>query len=144
MKSQIIFFDTVENSKRGTARGAVILPFLLIFSAIWYLVIMKKFYMNHIDDTNIFRKILSVCIIAFMLISALGVHNPDSFIKAIVYGGLLGFVIYSCWNSVIYMVHTNWTIWISIIDIIWGTISTSILGGILYILVNIFTSLQQV
>ena len=79
-----------------------------------------------------------------MLISALGVHNPDSFIKAIVYGGLLGFVIYSCWNSVIYMVHTNWTIWISIIDIIWGTISTSILGGILYILVNIFTSLQQV
>lgn len=144
MKSQIIFFDTVENSKRGTARGAVILPFLLLFSVIWYLVIMKKFYSKHIDDTTIFRKILSVCVIAFMIISALGVHNPDSFKKAIVYGSLLGFVLYSCWNSVLYMIHTNWTIWIAIIDILWGTLSTAILGGILYIFVSIFSSLQQV
>lgn len=144
MKSQMVFFDTLENSKRGTARAAVILPFLLLFSAIWYLAIMKKFYMKHIDDTSMFRKIVAVCVIAFMLISALGVHNPNTFKKALFFGGLIGFVIYGCWNSVLYMTNTKWTIWISIIDILWGTISTAILGFILYFFVRNFGGLQPV
>lgn len=144
MKSQIVFFDTFENSKRGTARGAVILPFLLLFSAIWYLGVMKHLYEKHIDTTSIFRKITAIFLIAFIIISALGVHNPNNFDQALFYAGLLGFVLYGCWNSVLYMTNTKWTIWIAIIDIFWGTISTALLGVILYFFVSNFDALKPI
>ena len=105
---------------------------------------MKKFYEKHIDETSLFRKTLGICVIAFMIISALGVHNPDTFQKAIFYGGLLGFVIYGCWNSVLYMTNIKWNLWITIVDMIWGTISTAILAGILYLFVSNFDSLKPV
>lgn len=144
MKSNIVFFDSIQNSKRGTLRGAVILPFLLLFSAIWYLVIMKSVYEKHIDDVNMTRRIGGVIVIAFFIISALGVHNPDTERKAVFFGGLLGLILYGSWNAVLLMTSKKWPFGMALIDVTWGVISTAILALILYHFVKNHKGLQPV
>lgn len=144
MKSDIVFFDSIKNSKRGTLRGAVILPFLLVFSALWYLVIMKDIYNKHIDDVNMTRRITGVIVISFLIISALGIHNPDTERKAIFFGGLLGLILYGSWNSVLLMTSQKWPFGLALIDVTWGVISTAVLSWILYTFVKNHKGLQPV
>lgn len=144
MKSTIIFFDTYQNSIRGTLRGAILIPFIFILSYIWYGIIMKNTYKNHIYYTNYIKKIVSICLSIFIIISAIGVHNPDTLIKAIVYSALVGFVIYGSTNSILIMTLDKWSFKIAIIDILFGIISTSLLGLILYIFTQQFKYLKPI
>lgn len=132
MKSQIVFFDNIQNSIRGTTRGFIVLIFFLIFSSIWYLLLMRKIYSNHIDNTNLSNKIIGLIFISLFIISAIGVHNPNTPKKALFYAGLVGLVVYGCWNSVLLITLDKWNIKIFLIDTIWGILSTSLLGLILY------------
>ena len=40
MKTELIFFDSIENSKKGTERGLIAFLSLAIFDLIWFSLIL--------------------------------------------------------------------------------------------------------
>lgn len=136
MKSTIVFFDIIENSKRGTLRGLVILPIFVILTMIWFFITKKRLYNKHIDKVSNFRLCLSMIVSSILIVSAIGVHTPDTIKKAIVYGGSVGLLLYGMSNSVHISTSNKWSYSISIIDTTWGVFSTALIGGILYYIVK--------
>ena len=136
MKSSIVFFDNLENSKRGTLRGMVIFPIFILITLVWFFFTKKPLYDKHIDTVSKDRLWVALCMSALLTVSAIGVHTPDTLQKAVIFSGLVGFVVYGITNSVMLAVTKKWNYSISFIDILWGIFSTSLLGYILYIVVN--------
>jgi uncharacterized membrane protein len=136
MKSSIVFFDNLENSKRGTLRGLVIFPIFILLNLLWFFFTKKQLYDKHIDTVSTNRLFVSWFLSALLIVSAIGVHTPDSSKKAIVFSALVGFVVYGISNATMLAVSNKWDYLISLIDILWGIFSTSLLGYILYIVVN--------
>jgi uncharacterized membrane protein len=126
MKTQLIFFDNIEESKKGTLRGLVAITVLIILDLIWFKVmdyspiITKKF--------NYFSAIFTY----ILLCSAIGVQQPNSVEEAIVYGALLGFVIYGVFNGTSYSLNKNWTVKIAVLDTIWGMCVMSTAATVVY------------
>jgi uncharacterized membrane protein len=143
MKSTLIFVDTPENGKRGTLRGLTILPIYCLMTITWF-YLTKKLYSNKVDKVSNFRKILSLFVTGVLIVSAIAVHTPDTRKKAIVYGALVGFVIYGITNAVLIATSNKWTYTISIIDTLWGIASTSLLSYILYEIVEKFPNILKV
>ena len=141
MKSKIIFFDSLENSKRGTLRGAIIFPIFIILTLVWLFFTKKPLYDKHIDNVHTSRYIVALIISGLLLVSALGVHNPDNITTAVTYASLVGLVVYGITNVVLLSTSNKWDYIISIIDILWGVISTAFLGYVLYIVVNRFSTI---
>ena len=135
MKSTIVFMDHIENSKRGTLRGFVIFPIFIIMTIIWYFL-TKKLYVKHIDKVSTSRLWFAFLMCTLLIVSALGVHTPDTAKKALVYGLLVGFVIYGISNLTLLAVSNKWDYFISLIDTLWGIISTGILSLILFYIVK--------
>ena len=126
MKTQLIFFDNIEESKKGTLRGLVAMTSLIILDLIWFQfmdyspIITKKF--NYI----------SAFITYGLLCSAIAVQLPNSLEEAMVYGALLGFVIYGVFNGTNYSLNKNWTIKIATLDTLWGMFVMSAASTIVY------------
>jgi uncharacterized membrane protein len=136
MKSSIVFFDNLENSKRGTLRGMVIFPIFILITLVWFFFTKKPLYDKHIDTVSKDRLWVALFVSGLLIVSAIGVHTPDTLQKAVVFSGLVGFVVYGITNSIMLAVTKKWDYSISFIDILWGIFSTSLLGYILYIVVN--------
>ena len=139
MKSKIIFFDSSENSKRGTLRGMIIMPIFILLTLMWLFFTKKSLYDEHMDDVHGSRSIVSLVVSGLLIVSALGVHNPDSITTAVTYAALVGLVTYGITNAVLLATLNKWDYTISVIDILWGIVSTAFLGYILYIVVNKFS-----
>ena len=136
MKSSIVFFDNLENSKRGTLRGMVIFPIFILITLVWFFFTKKPLYDKHIDTVSKDRLWVALCVSALLTVSAIGVHTPDTLQKAVVFSGLVGFVVYGISNATMLATTKKWDYSISFIDILWGIFSTSLLGYILFIVVN--------
>lgn len=132
MKSRIIFFDTLANSKIGTLRTMVIYPIYIILSLIWIFSIRKSFYKKYVDTVSTSRIVVMVILSGVLIVSALGTHRPDTLKKAVVYAGLVGFVVYGISNCVLLSVSNKWDYLIASLDTLWGIVSTALLGLILY------------
>ncbi len=127
MKTKLIFFDNIEESRKGTLRGLVAIAVLIILDLLWFqvmdyspIVTRKKF--NYISA--LFTYIL--------LCSAVGVQQPNSIEEAIVYGLLIGFVIYGVFNGTSYSISKNWTLKIAILDTLWGMFVMSMACIVVY------------
>ena len=134
MKSNIVFFDTYENSRIGTLRGLVIFPIFIILTLIW-IYVMKKSNVKSYENIGSVRLCFYLIFSGLLIVSAIGVHNPDSYQKAAAYALLVGFVVYSISNM--YITNDRFSL-ISLVDIIVGITITTILGIILYWIVEIW------
>ena len=132
MKSTLVFFDSSENGKRGTLRGLVLFPIFIILTFIWFFLTKKPLYDTHIDQVNKSRIWVAMGVSALLIVSAVAVHTPNTVKKAIVYSGLVGFVVYGICNAVLLATSNKWGYGIALIDTLWGIISTALLGYILY------------
>ena len=132
IKSYKVFYDSKENIKKGILRMIIILPIFLILNLCWNLF-TRKLYKKHIDKVSNFRLITSVFIIG-ILFSFIGIHVPLTKEQSILYGAVIGLVIYGIVNMSLLATSIKWNVNICIIDIIWGVISTGFLGYILYII----------
>jgi uncharacterized membrane protein len=145
MKSNIIFFDTHENGMKGTYRALVVIIVILICWFLWYMTAMKNIYKKYIEiDVKVYRIGISIFVCLFLISSSIGVHNPDTIKKAVVYGALVGFVISGVVNSVLLIVNNNWTYGIASIDIIFHIVSISISALVLYKLTEQYPSAYKV
>jgi uncharacterized membrane protein len=126
MQTKLIFFDNIEESKKGTLRGLTAITVLIILDLIWFKImdyspiITKKF--------NYFSAIFTY----ILLCSAIGVQLPNSVEEAIVYGALLGFVIYGVFNGTNYTLNKNWTVKIAVLDTMWGMFVMSAAATVVY------------
>lgn len=136
MKSTLVFWDTPENSKRGTIRGLLILPIYMILTVAWFYVTKNMVYKNHIDNVTTFRLLLSLFITGSLIVSIVAVQTPQSAEEALKYGALAGFAVYGICNFVLLAVSNKWGYTVAIIDTIWGIVSTMLLSYILYQIVQ--------
>ena len=126
MKTQLIFFDSIEESRKGTLRGLVAIAVLIILDLLWFQImdyspiITKKF------------NFISAFITYVLLCSAIGVQQPNSVEEAIVYGALVGFVIYGVFNGTNYSTNKNWTVKIALLDTMWGMFVMSAAATVVY------------
>ena len=144
MKSTLVFFDTSENGKRGTLRGLAIFPIFIILTLVWFSITKKSMYDRHIDTVNNKRLIIALFISATLIVSAVAVHTPNTYKKAIVYSGLVGLVVYGISNVILLATSKKWAVSIALVDIVRGIVSTGLLGFILYHIVqkwpNVFSA----
>ena len=127
MKTQLIFFNNINESKKGTLRGLVAISTLIILDLIWFqfmdyspIVTRKKF--NYIS-----------AFITYILLScAISVQQPNSIEEAIVYGAFCGLIIYGVFNGTSYSISNNWTLKIAIFDTLWGMFVMSIASIVVY------------
>jgi uncharacterized membrane protein len=136
MKSTIVFFDNHKNSKRGTLRGLVILPAFILLTLCWFFFTKKLLYDKHIDKVSNSRLYISMMFSSILIVSAIGVHTPSTIQQAVVYSGLVGFVVYGVANTVLISTSNKWNYSISLIDTMWGVLSTAFLGFILFYIVK--------
>ena len=131
MKTELVIFDSVKNSKKGTLKGLTAIILLIVFDSIW-LTIMKKFYKKNIGNIMGKFRIIGGLFAWFFIACALSVQSPKSLREAMTYGALVGLVIYSVYNGTNYAIMKNWNIKLSFVDTIWGTIICSVTSAILY------------
>lgn len=131
MKTELIFFDSIENSMKGTKRGLIAFISLIIFDYIWFSLSSKTVYKSITKKPiNIYAALLVYLVIC----SAIGVQLPKSYKEALVYGLLVGFVIYSVFNLTNYAIFNNWSLSTAIIDTIMGMINCGIAASLVYLL----------
>ena len=82
MYTKLVYFDTKTNSIKGTIRSLLAIPLVIILYIAWI----------YITDHHIpwYRFIIPI----FVLVSALGVELSKSRNESVVYGGLVGFVVF--------------------------------------------------
>lgn len=130
MKTELIFIDSIENSMRGTTRGLIAFISLILFDFIWFSLSSKTVYKSVTKKPNIYAAILVYLVIC----SAIAVQLPKTFNEALVYGLLVGFVIYSVFNLTSYAIFNNWSLSTAIIDTIAGTINCGIAAVMIYLI----------
>jgi uncharacterized membrane protein len=130
MKTELIFFDSIENSMKGTTRGLIAFISLILFDFIWFSLSSKTVYKSVTKKPNIYAAILVYLVIC----SAIAVQLPKTFNEALVYGLLVGFVIYSVFNLTSYAIFNNWPLSTAIIDTIAGTINCGIAAVMIYLI----------
>lgn len=140
MKTQLIFFDNINNSIKGIYRGFIAFICLIVFDTIRFSIINNK---NKNNDNNIFipHNIYSMLLVYLILCSAIAVQLPLKYNEALIYGLLVGFVIYSILNlynlgfnnNIVPKENTSKSLNI-IINIILGTISCGIASSFIYLL----------
>lgn len=85
VQTNLVFFDTRHNGLLGTKRGLIsFFPLLLILGIITALMSKK---------IPIWNRLGGVCVVALVLCSAIAVQIPKSYRSALIYGGLVGFVV---------------------------------------------------
>ena len=129
MKTELIFFDSIENSMKGTTRGLIAFVSLIVFDLIWFSFSRNSVYKSITKSPpNIYAAILVYLIIC----SAIGVQLPKSYSEALVYGILVGLCIYGVFNLTSYAIFDNWSLSTAIIDTIAGTINCAIATSLVY------------
>lgn len=93
MKTQLIYFDSFENSMKGMSRGLIAFITLIIFDLIRF-SLMKITNKNN----NVPKNIYSMILVYLILCSAIGVQLASKYSEALVFGCLIGLVVYGVLN----------------------------------------------
>lgn len=132
MKTELIFFDTFENGLEGTKRGLIAFISLIILDFIWFKLSKNLYKKTSLVSDNL--NIYSALIVYLLLCSAIAVQLPKSLTEAVVYGALVGFVIYGVFNFTLNSINKQWNLSISIMDTAWGTFNCAIAALIIYLI----------
>ncbi|MFW5894628.1 MAG: DUF2177 family protein [Bacillota bacterium] len=124
-----------------------VIAFVVFFivDLLWLGIIAKKLYneqLGHLLRTDVnwtaailFYLIFIAGVVTFVLMPA---WNDGSFIKALLMGGLFGFIAYSTYDLTNLATMKDWPLFITVVDLLWGTalgaLTASISYGILTLL----------
>jgi uncharacterized membrane protein len=121
----------------------IVLISSLILDGIWLGVISKSLYQKYIGDLMLKTPHVVPALIfyvIFSLASVVFVINPAmagnwSLGKVLLYGALLGLVIYGAYDLTNLAILKNWSLAISLIDIAWGIIFSA-LGALITVVLS--------
>lgn len=131
MKTELIFFDSINNSMEGTKRGLIAFISLIVFDFIWFSISKNTVYKNVTKKPNIYAAI----VVYLIMCSAIAVQLPKSYKEALVYSLLVGFVIYGIFNLTSYSIFNNWSFKTGLIDTIMGMLNCGIAGSLIYLII---------
>lgn len=94
----------------------------LIFFDFFYLTLSNKYYYISKNPINLWSAILSWILISYIL----SIQNSLSIIESLIYGIIIGLVVYGTFNLVNFSILKEWKLNIVIMDTIWGMIVCSL------------------
>lgn len=122
-----------------TAYAITIVVFLGI-DFVWLSKIAKRFYFDRLAGMLLekpkmgaavaFYAVYVVGIVIFAVAPAL---EDQSALTALVYGALFGFFAYATYDMTNYATLKNWSLTVSLVDVLWGTILTGTAASIGYL-----------
>lgn len=120
---------------------AIALPVFFVIDMIWLGFIAKDFYRNQIgflmkDNINwtaaiIFYLLFIVGLVYFAISPAI---LKNSLMGAILAGAFFGFITYATYDLTNLATLKNWPLFVTIVDLIWGTVLGALVSGITYYL----------
>ena len=128
MRTELIFFDTIQESIKGTMRGFIAITTLILCDTLWFQILDYKKEGGVTKELNIISALISWLLIC----SAISVQLPKSYNEAVVYGMLCGLVIYGVFNSTNYAINKDWSLKLSLLDTMWGIIVCGIASSVVY------------
>ena len=127
MKTELILFDSFENSIYRILTAFVS---LIVFDLIWFTLTKHNIYSSITKKPNIYSAIF----VYFIISITISLQEPKSYNEALIYGLLVGFIIYSVFNFTSHAIFNNWSLSTAIADTIAGTINCGIAASIVYFL----------
>lgn len=117
----------------------------LAIDAIWLGVVAKNFYSEQLGElmaknikfhiAALFYLFYTIGIVVFAIIPAISAGNS---LLAIGYGALFGFLAYGTYDFTNMATLRDWPTIVSIVDIIWGTVITSVSSYLGYLITRQF------
>ncbi len=111
------------------------LTFVLVLDALWIGGVAADFYRQELGsilaDTVywpaalLFYVFFVIALLVFVIVPAL---TAKSFKKALLLGALFGFATYMTYDLTSLATIRDWTLTVTIVDILWGTIATSVVS----------------
>lgn len=120
---------------------ALVLPVAFVIDMVWIGLVANRFYREQLGDlfaTNIVWPaaiIFYLFYIAALLFFAVApAIEARSFAKALLLGAALGFTAYMTYDLTNLAVIRNWPLLMSVVDIVWGTLMSSAVAGMAYLI----------
>jgi uncharacterized membrane protein len=133
MHTKLIFFDSLHQSMKGLKRGLAAFILILLFDYLWYESLLKNFYGQYMTTYKPSSKVLGVILSSLLLCSSITVQVASSSSEAIMYGALVGLVVYGCYNAVTLYRVDAWDWKVCLVDTTFGVFSTALVSYIIYI-----------
>ena len=109
---------------------------MLIIDGIWLGLISKGFYAKQLDllsrDSYIVWSALMAWIIIVLGVIILVLPQVSKVKHAVKYGALYGFVLYGLYDFTNYAILKNWSLTMTLVDVLWGMTLCTILNVILF------------
>lgn len=122
--------------------GITFVVFFLV-DILWLGLVAKNIYAQHLghlmaDKTNWLAAIIfyAVFIGGLVLFAINPALQKESLKYAIMYGAMFGFMTYFTYDMTNLATLKNWPVFITIIDVIWGTLLNALTAGITFYIIN--------
>lgn len=116
----------------GIAYAGTLISFLII-DALWLGLVAKSFYQRQLGDLLLPNPNLGVAVVFYALFAAaivvLAVRPAleiSSLWTAIGFGAVLGLAAYGTYDMTNLSTLKGWQVWLSVVDIVWGTVVTGL------------------
>lgn len=121
----------------------IALPVFFIIDMVWLVLVAKKFYQSQIGflmkpDINwlaaiIFYLLFIAGLVIFVISPA---YEKHSWVHALTYGALFGLITYATYDLTNLATLKDWPVFVTIVDLIWGTVLASSISLITYAIAN--------
>lgn len=130
MHSKLLLID---NYLSNIKENIFVFILILFVDYLWYDQIACNLYKERISSHNRDHMFFLGFLLSILFLSiAINAHKSTSSKQALIYGAIIGLVLYGVYNSINYFYIDNWSINLSIIDTIYGIISTALVSYIIY------------
>jgi uncharacterized membrane protein len=124
---------------RAIALYAVTLPIFFAIDIVWLGLVAKGFYRQHLGHllapqvgwaaALAFYLVFIAGIVFFAVKPALEAHSA---LRALVHGGLLGFLAYATYDLTNQATMRDWPLIVTVVDLAWGTVLTASVAYLSY------------
>lgn len=123
----------------------IALPVFLVIDMLWLGIVAKSFYAKQIGalmktDVNwtaaiIFYLIFIFGLVVFVIAPAM---DKRSWMHALLFGALFGFVCYATYDLTNLAVAKDWPLLVTIVDLVWGAVLSASVSVITYFIAHKF------
>ncbi|MDI9325482.1 MAG: DUF2177 family protein [Alphaproteobacteria bacterium] len=124
---------------------ALTLTIYIALDLLWVGVIANKFYYFYVGDllradpnwiaALLFYLIFALGLLVFVIFPAI---EKNSIIHAFMYGAFFGLVCYATYDLTNLALTKNWSIIVTVVDILWGAVIASVVSGSTYYIASKF------
>lgn len=114
-------------------------PLFILFDLLWLGIFAKNFYQSQIGNllrpdvhwfaAGAFYLLFLAGVVVFVIRPAI---EKGSLQHAMLFGALFGLVTYSAYDLTNLAVTKDWTITVTVVDLIWGAVLVSAVSGLTY------------